>query len=278
MMMSLTNESAERVATSIQGSNTVVLLNEAEQATMVKISTSMPQRIVQLAKELGKPSFSTVLGSVTTTTEIMASRTQLEQQRMSMPVTVATNQSTEILVLGVANNNVAVKLTPSVSHKAKFQDDRLINELQQQVAELGVGLQQLVATQTLEVETLNLLNKLAKALKTENNALVQRHWASWLQVAELLGQQGSTTLYGVLPKQVDGLVGASTHFEHYALPDWLFEQTPPESKESLTCYQAFWQAQQQQTNARLQQITLLKMQLEIKLENWLAARTAPKAN
>jgi hypothetical protein len=277
MMMSLTNESAERVATSIQGSNTVVLLNEAEQATMVKISTGMPQRIVQLAKELGKPSFSTVLGSVTTTTEIMASRTQLEQQRMSMPVTVATNQSTEILVLGVANNNVAVKLTPSVSHKAKFQDDRLINELQQQVAELGVGLQQLVATQTLEVETLNLLNKLAKALKAENNALVQRHWASWLQVVEVLGKQDNT-LYAFPPKPLTVTVGESVYFHHYSLPTWLFEQTPPESKESFACYQAFWQAQQQETNIRLKQVTLLKNQLEIKLENWLAARTAPKSN
>jgi hypothetical protein len=268
MMMNLANDSAERTTQSVQGNNTVVLVNTPVAAG------GMQNRMAQLAKELGKPSFSTVLGTTVGSTEIKATQTQLQQQQMALPTV---SQATEIVVLGLPSTTVTNKPTTAVSHKPKFQEDRLINDLQQQLLQLTAGFQQLVATQQLETETLNLLNKLAKALKAENNALVQRHWASWLQVVELLGKQDNT-LYAFPPKPLAVTVGESVYLQHYSLPTWLFEQTPPESKESFACYQAFWQAQQQETTTRLKQVTLLKNQLEIKLENWLAARTAPKSN
>jgi hypothetical protein len=214
----------------------------------VTVKKSTNDRLHTVAKQLSKPVFSTM--------QPLSSFQNWEQETQTL-VVIGTNKQ-------------------PTSHKAKFQDNELINELQAQVNQVTHGLKQLACTQQFEEETLKLFNKMQKAFQANNTPLYQRHWNSWLQVIDLLEQQTST-LYGNVLTPANQAVVAS-YFESYCLPNWLTEKALPETKEALCTYQQFWLTQQQETEKRQKNAQHYNSQVQIKLENWLAAKTAPKSN
>ena len=220
--------------------------SSVEEAT---IKSSANERLQKIAKQLGKPTLSE-LHPISSSSQALAADPH------------------SFVVLGASKKQGW--------HKTKFQDNQLINQLQAQVEQVTEGLKQLACTHQFEAETLRLFNKLHKAFQTNNTALLQRHWNSWLQVIELIQQQ-TTTLYGNTTTDRSHTVVAS-YFEPYSLPDWVLENAVPETEEALRGYKQFWLAQQQETAVRLQNAQSYSCQLQIKLENWLAAQTAPKSN
>ena len=214
----------------------------------VTVKNSVNDRLHTVAKQLRKPVFSTI--------QPLSSFQTWEQETQTL-VVIGTNKQ-------------------STNHKAKFQDNELISQLQSQVELAAVGLKQLVCTQQFEEETLKLFSKMQKAFQANNTPLYQRHWNSWLQVIDLLEQQTSTLYASVLKPAHPEVV--ANYFEPYCLPNWLIEKALPETKEALCTYEQFWLAQQQETEKRQKNAYYYNSQVQIKLENWLAAKTAPKSN
>jgi len=214
----------------------------------VTAKSSANDRLHTVAKQLSKPVFSTI--------QPLSSFQTWEQETQTL-VVIGTNKQ-------------------PTNHKAKFQDNELISQLQSQVELAAVGLKQLACTQQFEEETLKLFSKMQKAFQANNTPLYQRHWNSWLQIIDLLEQQTST-LYGNVLTQANQAVVAS-YFEPYCLPNWLAEKALPETKEALSTYEQFWLTQQQETEKRQKNAQHYNNQVQIKLENWLAAKTAPKSN
>ena len=241
MMMSTVN-------INVQETGLPVTINSlsVEEAT---IKSNTKERLQKNAKQLGKPTLS-------------------ELYPISFSSKALEDDAHIFLVLGTPKKQVG--------HKTKFQDNQLINQLQTQVEQVIEGLKQLACTHQFEAETLRLFNKLHKAFQTNNTALLQRHWNSWLQVIELIQQQ-TATLYGNTTTDRSHTVVAS-YFEPYSLPDWVLENAVPKTEEALQGYKQFWLAQQQETATRLKNAQSYSCQLQIKLENWLAAQTAPKSN
>ena len=239
MMMPNNNKIQAQEATGIVATAPV----ETDQRPVITTAT---QRLQKIARQLAHP----VLADIQPLSSF-----HVEQQA---PCT--------LLVLGRTPNQASNK------HSAKLQDNQLICQLQTQVEEVAKGLQQLHCTQQLEAETVQLFSKMQKAFQSKNTTLFQRHWNSWLQVIELLEQQ-TTTLYGTSQPE-----DKATFFTPYGLPSWLFEKAVPEAKEAIDCYEQFWLSQQQETNTRHENAQFYSNQVQIKLENWLAAKTAPKSN
>ncbi len=213
------------------------------------IKTSATDRLQKIAKQLGKPTLSDL--------HPISSRSQPSDVDAHTFVVVGTQKK-------------------QLGHKTKFQDNQLINQLQIQVEQVSEGLNHLACTHQFEAETLRLFNKLQKAFQASNTALLQRHWNSWLQVTDVIQQQ-PTTLYSTTTTDSSHTVVAS-YFEPYCLPDWVLENAVPETEEAFREYKQFWLAQQQETATRLKNAQSYSYQLQIKLENWLAAQTAPKLN
>jgi hypothetical protein len=214
----------------------------------VTAKNSANDRLHTVVKQLSKPVFSTMQP---------LSSFQTWEQETQMLVVIGTNKQ-------------------PTNHKAKFQDNELISQLQSQVELAAVGLKQLACTQQFEEETLKLFRKMQKAFQANNTPLYQRHWNSWLQVIDLLGQQSSTLYASVLTPAHPEVV--ASYFEPYYLPNWLAENVLPKTKEALSTYEQFWLTQQQETEKRQKNAQHYNNQVQIKLENWLAAKTAPKSN
>jgi hypothetical protein len=215
------------------------------------VTTSrVEERLQATVKSLGKPAFSPL------------------QLLASTHVTLQAEQP-EVVLASTTNPQ---------GHQAKYQSNHLIEVLQAQVEQVEIGLAQLMQTQQVEADMLALFQSLQQAFQAnKTNLSFQRQWKKWLQALALLEQQ-TTSLYSGQPQPSPAVDSVGRELEPYCLPRWLTEGAPPETLEALTTYGQFWLTQQAETAKRQQCVQHYYHRIQIKVENWLAAQTAPKSN